>query len=874
MRILREWIHRLRGTLLPGRRDGDLKEELRLHVEMAAEDARRRGRASADAARDARLKAGGAWQAMDALRDQRGLPWIEDLVRDVRLGFRAIGRDRLFTVSVTIILGLGIGASVAMFSVLNAVVLRPLPYDRPGELAMLATHDILQNQWDGTSVANFLDWREQSTSFVGMTFYRRTHVSEVTFGGSDAPQRAREGLVGPEFFELLGAAPIIGRTFSRNEFERRERVVVLSEGLWQEQFARSGAVLGQTLSIGGEDHVVIGVMARTFQLPTRDTRLWRPITMLASLRDVLSSGRGGDGAEVIGRLAPGVSIEQAREEMSVIAARLREKHAVNRNRDIRVIPLFDHVVGTRVSRGVWLGFGAVLSMLAIACANVGGLLTARAARRRTELAVRSALGAGRSRLVRQLLAEGVSLWAVASVAGVLLAYGSIRLVLAYGPRALPRIEQLGLDPAALAVAFVGGLAVVLLSGTIPALVAAKVDARTAFGSRGESSLPQRRLQDLLVTGQMAGTLILLVGALLLAQSFIRAQSEDPGYSAENLLVVRIDRPSRSEFFREAQNRIGRLPGVIAVGGIKQFFLRRNPDQRVTIEDGKPLRNEEQPRLSVDAATPGYFRSIGIELLEGQDFNERDLEPGAPRVSIVNETMARRFWPGKSAVGKRWIGGGSPPKDGRWNTVVGVVKDMRREGLDLAPIASAFIPDLFGGNFDLTIRASTSVDNLIPAVRREIRSIDSALPITDIATADGRLSERLGERRFETQLLVVFAAIALLLSVAGLYASLAYQVALRRREIGIRTALGARRRSIITMIVGKGIRLALVGVALGLFGAASVAKVMQSLLYETAAMNPTSYAASAVFVVLVAAAAAWVPARHAAAVSPITALREG
>ena len=534
--------------LLPNRHDGDLEEELRLHLQMAAEDARRRAPDSADASRDARLKAGGVSQAMDALRDQRGLPWLEDLVRDVRLGFRALGHDRLFAASVTIVLGLGIGVSVAMVSVLDAVVLRQLPYDSPDELAVLATHDIVQNQWDGTSVPNLLDWHAQSTSFAGMTFYRRTQVSQVTMGRADGPQRAQEGLVGPEFFDLLGAMPVIGRTFSHEEFERRQRVVVLGEGLWQEQFGRSNAVLGQTVSINGEDHVVIGVMPRTFQLPTSDTRLWRPISVLSSWWDSARSERDGDGIEVIGRLASGVSIENARAEMSVIAARLRDAHAVNRNRDIRVIPLFDQVVGTRTSRGVWLAFGAVLSMLAIACANVGGLLTARTVRRRHELAVRSALGAGRSRIVRQLLAEGVSVWAVASVLGVLLADGSIRLVLAYGPRMLPRMEQVGLDRAALAVAFVGGLAVVLLSGTIPALVAARVDARAAFSTRSQSSLPRHRLQDLLVIGQMAGTLILLVGALLLAQSFMRARHEDPGYSAEQLLVVRIDRSSRPHSF--------------------------------------------------------------------------------------------------------------------------------------------------------------------------------------------------------------------------------------------------------------------------------------------------------------------------------------
>jgi predicted permease len=852
--------------------EAELDAELRFHIERLLQDYANAGLPAAEARRRVRLEFGELSVAKEECRDVRPLHWLDDLVRDVRLGFRGLGRDRLFAVSVTLILALGIGASVAMFSVLNAVVLRPLPYARPGELATLNTHYITQNQWDGTSVPNFLDWREQSKSFDALSCYRRTHVSQVTFAGSDAPQRAQEGLVGPGFFELIGAPPLLGRTFSREEFERRERLVVLSEGLWQEQFARSGDALGRTLSIGGENHVVIGVMPATFHLPTSDTRFWRPITILASWQDFAASDRDGDALEVIGRLASGVSIEDARAEMAVIATRLRDEHAANRNRDIRVVPLFDYVVGARTRQGVWLGFAAVLSLLAIACANVGGLLTARAARRRHELAVRTALGAGRSRLVRQLLAEGVSLWAIASVFGALLAYGSIRLLLAYGPRTLPRMEQVGLDTAGLAVAFLGGLAVVTLAGTIPALLAAKADARAAFGARGRASLRRHRFQDLLVTAQIAGALALLVGAVLFAQSFLRAQSEDPGYSAEKLLVVHIDRPSVRAFFREARDRIGGLPGVIAVGGIKQFFLQRNADQRVTIEGREAASKEAPPRLCIDAVTPGYFRSMGIELLEGRDFEDPDLEPGA-NVSIVNETMARRFWPGESALGKRWAGGESPPRDGRWSTVVGVVTDMRREGLDLGPIASAFLPDMFSRNFDMTIRAAANADNLIPVVRREIRSLDSSLAIPDIASAGGRLSERIGSRRFETQLLAVFAMIALLLSAAGLYASLAYQVALRTREIGIRSALGARRQSIVRMIVGKGIRLAFAGALLGVLGAAAAARGMQGLLYETSAVNPASYAGAAAFVLLVAAAAAWAPAQRAAAVSPMTILRD-
>ena len=859
--------------------DERLDAELRDHVERAVADLVAGGMCEADARRRARLEWGGLDQAKEACRDVRRLRWLGEFVGDVRLGFRSLGRERLFGASVTIILALGIGTSVTMFSLLNAVVLRPLPYARPGELARISTHLIAQNRWDGSAMANLLDWREQSDAFASMTFYRRTSASVVTFAGIDAPQRAQEGLVGPEFFELLGTPPLIGRTFSREEFERREGVVVLSEGLWQERFAGAEAVLGQRLSIDAKDHVVIGVMPGTFQLPTRDTRFWRPLSVLP-LWPGTRSIRDSDQFEVLGRLEPGVRFEEARAEMRVIAARLREAHAVNRNVDVRIIPLFDHVVGGRTRRGMWLGFAAVLCLLVIACANVGGLLFARAARRRRELAVRSALGAGRARLIRQLLAESVSLWAVASVAGILLAYALIRLLLAYGPRAVPRMEEVGLDVAALAAGFLGGLVVVISCGTFPAVVAAKSDAQAAFGTRDRSSLPRGRLQDLLVTGQIAGALMLLVAAVLFAQSFFRAQGEDPGYPAEKLLIVDLelprnrypDRPAVVAFFRQAQDRIGRLPGVVAVGGITDFFIRRNADQWVTIDGRAARRDEGAPRLAIEGVTPGYFRAVGIELLEGRDFDERDYEAGAPGVVIVSDTLARKFWPGGTAVGKRLVGGETPPKDGRWSTVVGVMKDMRREGLDITPILGAFIP-AFPRGMDMTIRASTGVDNLIPAVRREIRAIDAALPVPHVVSAERHLSERLGGRRFETQALGLFAAIALLLSAAGLYALLAYQVALRTREIGIRSALGASRMAIVVMVLGKGVRLAAAGVTVGLAGAAAAARVMQSLLYETPAVNASSYAAVGGFVIMLAAMAAWLPARRAAGVNPMTALRE-
>ena len=851
-------------------RDADLDAELRYDVDRRVEDLVRAGLSPDAARRRVRHEFGDLNALKEDCRAVRPLAWLDGLVRDVRIGARSLRRERLFTLSVTLILALGIGATVTMFSALNAVVLRPLPYHDAARLTTLSTHNLVRNQWDGTSFPNFLDWSEQRTSFSALTCYRRTQVSQATFGGVDAPRRAQEGLVCPGFFEVVGAPPLLGRTFSAEEFQRRERVVVLSEGLSREQFGGAAAALGQPFAIDGIDHVVIGVMPHVFQLPTNDTRFWRPITVQASWPDLLNTPRDGDSIEVLGRLAAGVSLEDARAELGVIAARLREQHTVNRDLDSRVTPLFEHVVGSRTTQSMWFGFAAVLSLLAVACANVGGLLTARAAGRGHEFTIRAALGAGRARLARQLLAEAISLWLVASVAGVIVAYGAIRLVRSYGSHGIPRMDQLALDVPSLAVALAVGLIVVVLAGTLPAVIATKVGAPTALRTRGQSTLHRGGWHDLLLVVQMGGALALLITAVLFAQSFLRAHAEDPGYPADSVLVVHLaDRSRLPGFFSEMQARLERLPGVVAVGGVKQFFLRRNADQQVTVEGGSDRVND---RLAVDAVTPGYFRSMGIAVLQGRDFEDRDLE-ARDRVSIVNETMARRFWPGQSPIGKRWAGGTAAPRDGHWTTVVGVVQDMRREGFDVAPIASAFVPDLFSGNFDVTVRASGRAIDLIPALRRGIREIDASLAVPDVAVATDHLSEQLGGRRLEAHLLSVFAAVAVLLSAAGLYASLAYRVALRTREIGIRAALGAPRTRILRMVLTKAMGLATIGAQVGVVSAAAIARFIQSLLYETAALDPLSYAVAAFALLVVAMVAASIPAYRAAAVNPLIALRD-
>jgi len=383
-----------------------------------------------------------------------------------------------------------------------------------------------------------------------------------------------------------------------------------------------------------------------------------------------------------------------------------------------------------------------------------------------------------------------------------------------------------------------------------------------------------------VVAQIAGALVLVVGAVLFAESFMRAQAEDPGYAADNLMIVRIELPrtyrdgaSWARFFNETSARLKTLPGVVGIGGTMDFFMRRNGDQSVTVEGRIVDPNAPRQRLTIEGVTPGFFDVAGIELVEGRMFEERDLAPGAAPVFIVNELMARQLWPGESAVGKRMVNGREPRKDGRWDSVVGVVRNVRREGLDLQPFLTAYNP-LNLRSYDLVIRASTGVNELIPSVRRELRAIDATVPLAQITTVRSRLSERLSGRRFQSQALGLFAAIALVLAAAGLYALLAYQVTMRTREIGIRSALGADRRSIVTMVLRHGVRLAVAGVLAGIVVAAAAARLLQGLLYNTQAIDVSSYAGAAIGMLLIAGTAACVPAFRAARVSPLTALREG
>jgi len=863
------------------RDEADLDRELRYHIERRIQDHTDAGLSRAEAQRRVRLEFGDVELAKDECRDVRPMAWFDDLGRDVRIGFRGLRREPLFAFSITLILALGIGTCAAMVSVLETVVLQPLPYAQPDELAVVSTHLIARNQWDGTSVPNFLDWRRQSRTFAALSCYRRTSASAVTYVVGDLPRRTREGAVCRDFFTMLGTATLLGRTFTGDEFDRGDHVVILSEAIWQEDFGRSADVIGRRVNVGGAEYTVIGVMPRRFELPTADVGLWRPISSSSWWQNA-QAGRDGDGIEVLGRLRNDKTLDAARTEMRGIASSLRDGYPENRDLDVTVVSLFDRLVGVGTARGVWLGFAAVLSLSLIAAANGGGLLLARGARRRREFAVRTALGAGRARLMRQLVAEGLSLWLVASVAGLLIAAAIVQLLATYGTAMLARLDEIALSPGAALSAAAAACLVVLACGTLPARSVAREWEVGTLRLRDRSSLKSRRWQDALVASQFGGAILLLLAAALFGQSFMRASAEVPGYPADELLIARIDLPGpgydglagRAHYFDQAVERLSRLPGVVSIGAINDFFMRRNADQRVTAE-GRTLADNAGavPRLSIESVTPGFFRALGIDVIDGRDFDRRDLDTGAANVLIVNERLARRLWPGESAVGKRLVQGSTPPSDGRWSTVIGVLRDMRQEGLEQEPILAAFVPTYLRG-MDLMIRVSPAQIAPVGALAKaELQAIDSAVPLAQITMVQDRLANGLAPRRFEIQTLSVFAFIGILLSMAGLYASLSYHVTMRTREIGIRSALGADRGRIVRMILGKALRLASIGAVVGLASAALGARLIQSLLYQTSALDLSIYVGTTLLVLIVAAAAALAPALRGARISPTRALRQ-
>ncbi len=802
------------------------------------------------------------------------------LLHNLRYAARTLRKNPGFTAVAIITLALGIGANTAIFSVVNAVLLRPLPYKDDGRLVV-----ILHKGRNPVSPANFLDWRSQSQVFtqMGAAEYWTPNLT-----GSSNPEKLWALHVSPEIFSILGVQPLLGRLFLPEEQNAgKEHEVVLSYALWQSHFGGNEEVVGRSVALSGENYTVVGVMPREFKFApfwATKSELWAPLVLGPRLAD-----RNGNALRVFARLKTGATIESAQAEMNAITGGL-EREFPGTNQDIKVVSLREKVVGDIRSTLLVL-LGAVGFVLLIACANVSHMLLARATARREEIALRSALGAGRWDIFGQFLCESLVLAVAGGVAGLLLALWSVRVLVALGPAEIPGVASIGIDSHVLWFAATASLLTALVFGMAPAWSAASINLSNAMkeGERGRSQgLRRNRLRSLLVSSEFALAVILLAGAGLMVHSFLELQRVDPGFDPHGVLSVVVsvsgtDAASHpGDFYQAALGRVRAVPGVQAAGAINHLPLAGDDwGFRFHVEGRPPNRPGQDPVATYRAVFPGYFGTMRIPLLGGRDFTDSDnlREPG---VLVINEYLAEHYWPGEDAIGKR-VTLDDPQHNPSWLTVVGVVKNTVRSTWAAPPEEELFVPYLQNPAYleapsppfayiTLVVRTAGDPAALAPSIRAAIRSLDRDVPLSDVQTMDQAVAEANGQSRFYVVLLGAFAMTALVLSAVGIYGVMSYSVSRRTHELGVRIALGAQSRDLLKLVVLQGIVLALAGVAVGLVGALALSSLIARLLYATKPNDPTTLAAAALVLSAVAVIACYIPARRATQVDPIVALR--
>ncbi|HWQ33602.1 MAG TPA: ABC transporter permease [Blastocatellia bacterium] len=807
---------------------------------------------------------------------------MNTLWQDVRYGLRLIRRNPGFTLVAALSLALGIGANTAIFTVVNAVLLRPLPFPEPEQLVMVWEDATFAGFPQNTPApANFVDWQAQSRSFESMAA-----LSEGSFNltGDGEPEKIQAYRVTANFFPLLGVQPALGRSFLAAEDQPgANRVVMLSHGLWQRRFGGEPSVIGKDILLNGEKYRVIGVMPRGFQFLERYIGLWTPLALTAEER----TERGSHYLKVVGRLKPGVTVAQANADIGAVMEQIARTYPNQAARiGAYVLPLREQLAGD-IRRPLMVLLVAVGCVLLIACANIASLLLARAAARNREIAVRAALGAGRWRIVRQLLTESILLSGIGGALGLLFAVWSFAFLEQLIPPTMALTVSLEPDGRMLVFTLLISMLTGILFGLVPALQAARFNQNEALkqGSGRAVNLGSRRLRSALVVAEIALSLVLLVGAGLLIQTFHKLRQQYAGLRPENVLTMRTPLPQnkyaqpeqRTAFYDQVRARVGALPGVISVG-----YTTSVPLEWKGGTSGFVPENTQQPLpgLSYDAnhrqVSADYLKTMGIPLRRGRYFDSRDQANSLP-VAIINETMAREYWPNEDALGKRFKIG-DPDSDVPWLTVVGIVADVRQMGLDAPVKAEMYQPyqqakqQPWYAPRDLVIRTAVEPESLVAAVRREIRAIDPDQPISNIRTMDEILGEETQPRRLGMTLLAVFAGLALVLAALGIYGVLSYFVVQHTPEMGVRMALGAGRRDILALVVRKGLSLALLGIGAGVIASLGLTRLMQSLLFEVSANDPLTLAGVALLLLAVALVACLVPARRAAKVDPIVALR--
>jgi putative ABC transport system permease protein len=869
------WLIRFIGLIVPRRLRADWQQEWEAELQY------REMQLSEWDNLNWRTKLDLFWRSLGAFWDALRLQpkRLEDeMFQDLRYGVRMLIKHPSFTVVAVLTLALGIGANITIFSVVNAVLLRPLPYPDADRLVYLWSEAPAQNIRERASTyGNVTDWREQNKSFEDVAVFDPT---VVTLTGAAEPEQVMSVRASANYFPLLGVAPMLGRTFTDDEEQQKVRVVVLSHGLWQRRFGASPDILGQTLEIDGVSSQVIGVMPEHFR-SGKETPIWEPHTLFPDWQ-AQKAQRGTGSWQVVGRLKPQVSLAQAQTEMSAIAQRLEQAYPeANKGLGVNLVPLQLQYTGSNVRLALWMLFGAVALVLLIACTNVANLMLARGIAREREMAIRQALGAGRMRLLRQLLTESALLSLLGGAVGLLIASWGIRALLSFSPPNIRNLDSVTVDTRVLAFTTVVALLTSLLFGLAPALKISQTQPGAALkdGRSASGGISGRRLRSLLLITEFSLAVLLLAGAGLLLRSFSKLQAVDPGFDPAGVLLAQLT-PARNGtadqwrvFYQQLSERIAALPSVEAAGLTSEIFIGGNPDGLITIEGASPeAAATARIPFRRDVISEGLFETLRVPLRKGRFFNAQDHQAAVP-VTVINETMARQFWPGEEALGKRFKLGPAQSTN-PWLTVVGVVGDMRRQSLERQPIAQIFRPYLQSSErrLILLIRTTGEPTQLASLVRNEIRALDKTVLVNGVATLESQLDQRVAERRFQTWLLALFSALALLLAAIGIYGLIHQSVALRTREIGIRLALGAQSRDVLRLIVRQGMSLAFCGVGIGLLAAFGLTRVLTGLLYGVTATDPTTFIAAPVLLLLVALLACYLPARRATKVDPMVALR--
>jgi putative ABC transport system permease protein len=820
---------------------------------------------------------------------------MNTLLHDLRYGIRMLLKNPAITFVVILALALGIGANTAIFSVVNAVLLRPLPYDAADRLVFLNERS---QTLDEMSVAypNFIDWRAQNQSFEKLAVYNR---ASYNLTGDGEAERIITGQVSADLFPILRANAALGRVFTNDEDKPGAApVVVLSYALWQRRFGGQANIINQSITLNGKSYTVIGVMPRDYLFPSR-VEMWVPVGPISA--DSAWQQRGNHpGLFGVARLKPGVTLAGAQADLDKIAVNLEKQYPnVNAGNRIKIQPLLEAFVSD-VRRTLWVLFAAVGFVLLIACANIANLLLARASARQREMAIRSAMGAGRWRIARQLLTESVLLALVGGTLGLFLARWGVDLILYVSPNAIPRAREIGLDWRVLGFTVAMSFLTGILFGLVPALQAGGVDVHETLKETGRGTTRRHWLRSSLVIVEVATTLVLLIGAGLMVRSFYRLQGVNPGFSYDHLTSFSVSLPNkkyatpeqRLAFYNALLNNLRGLPGVESTAAATGLPLGNNGWQTGFIIDGRPAPPpSDTPLMEACSVTPDYFRAMNIPLRRGRYFNDRDdrsflagrdlsklsddeKEMAGVSSIIVDEEFARRYWPNEDAVGKRVkLGGGNPKAP--TVTVIGVVGRVKMDGLGQdSHRVQGYFPSAQLPNGDMTVilKASSDPTQLVASVRQQVRAVDADQPIYGIRTMENIRSESVAPERLNLTLLSLFAGIALVLAVVGIYGVMSYSVTQRTHEIGIRMAIGAQPRDVFRMIIGQGMMLALIGVAFGLAGAFALTRLMATMLFGVEPTDPLTFATIALLLTGVALVACYVPGRRATKVDPVVSLR--